>query len=138
MADKRTMSNSAMFGIAAEELTAGRAVRISVMGRSMRPFFSSGQTIELKPIAPEALFVGSVVLARISAEQYAVHRILALDGERATLMGDGNIIGKEYVTLRDIYGYVECSPRHLRWAKVWRWLLPIRRYLIAIDRRVFR
>ena len=132
------MSNSAMFGIAAEELTAGRAVRISVMGRSLRPFFSSGQTIELKPITPEALFIGSVVLARISAEQYAVHRILAIDGERVTLMGDGNIIGKEYVTRADIYGYVECSPRHLRWAKAWRALLPLRRYLIAIDRRVFR
>ena len=131
------MSNGQMFGIAAEELHEGRRVRISVMGRSMRPFFKSGQTIELHPINPEALFIGSVVLARIAPNRYAVHRILEINGENITLMGDGNVIGKEYVTLADIYGYVECSPRHLRWAAVWRWLQPIRRWLIAIDRRVF-
>lgn len=134
MSNKRTMPNGTMFGLAAEELKAGRAVRISVMGRSMRPFFRSGQTIELKPIQPEALFVGSVIMARIAPERYAVHRILEIDGEHITMMGDGNIVGKERVHSTDIFGYVECTERHLRWARLWRRLLPLRRYLLAVDR----
>jgi hypothetical protein len=104
----------------------------------MRPFFSSGQTIELHPIIPEALTVGSVIFAKAHKNQFVVHRIFAIEGDRITMMGDGNLVGKEYVTRGDVYGYVKCSARHLRWAKFWRKLMPIRRYLLAIDRRVFK
>ncbi len=127
-----------MFSVVAEELSSGRNVRVSVMGRSMRPFFSSGDTIELHPITEEALFVGSVIFAQARKNQYVVHRILEIDGDKITMMGDGNLVGKEYVTRQDVYGYVKCSKRHLRWARLWRRLLPIRRYLIAIDSRVFK
>ena len=138
MTNKRSIDNGAMFSVVAEELASGHSVRVSVMGRSMRPFFSSGSTIELHPITDEAVFVGSVIFARVRDNHYAVHRIWAIDGDNVTMMGDGNPVGKEYITRQDIYGYVKCSARHLRWAKVWRALRPIRRYLLAIDRRIFK
>ncbi|MBQ8863935.1 MAG: S24/S26 family peptidase [Rikenellaceae bacterium] len=132
MADKRTMSNGQLFGIVAEELERGNSTKVSVLGRSMRPFFRSGQIIVLRPMIAEELRIGSVVLARIAPDHYAVHRIIEIDSKGVTLMGDGNVVGRERVRQEDIYGYVECSPRHRRWARLWRKLLPVRRYLLAI------
>ena len=136
--NKRSVDNGTMFEVVAEHLTEGKSVTVSVLGRSMRPFFSSGETITIHPIEECAMFEGSVIFARIGKRRYAVHRIMEIEGDKITMMGDGNVLGREVVHRNDIYGYVECSERHLRWAKVWRWLLPVRRYLIAIDRRVFK
>lgn len=123
-----------MFAIVAEELQEGRNVRLSVLGRSMRPFFKSGETVELKPITPEALFIGNIVLAKVAPNIYVIHRIFEIDGDTITIMGDGNVRGKEVVQRKNIYGYIECSARQLYWARVWRRLLPVRRYLLAVDK----
>jgi hypothetical protein len=64
-------------------------------------------------------------------------------------MGDGNLIGRERCRREDVIGKavkimkkdreIDCqSPSHLRKAAIWRSLLPIRRYLLAIYRRLYR
>lgn len=134
------MPNAEMFAIVAEQLQDGRNVKVSVLGRSMRPFYSSGRAIVLHPITPEAVRWGNVVLAKISSEpvHYAVHRIIAVEGERITLMGDGNPRGVEVVDRDEIYGYIEWRGVALFCARVWYWLRPVRWILIGVDRRLFK
>lgn len=125
----------------------GRSVTLPVDGRSMRPFIIGGrESVVLQQ--PEALKVGDVVLAWVENRRYVVHRIIRLDGEQVTLMGDGNIRGVEQCQRRDIRALathvVDASgqrhdlyaPWRRRAARLWWWLRPIRRYLLYIYKKV--
>ena len=125
----------------------GVSVTLPVNGNSMLPFIIGGKesVILQQPESPE---VGNVVLAWADGYRYVVHRIIRIDGTYVTLMGDGNLIGTEQCTLKDIKAIathvVDTKERTLylynRWrksaAKIWFWLRPIRRYLLAIYRRL--
>ena len=96
---------------------------------------------------PVLIDVGDVVLAWVDGCRYVVHRIIRIDGDRITLMGDGNLT-TEHCALGDIKARVthvvdakdKTHYLYNRWrmlgAKVWYWLRPIRRYLLAIYRRL--
>ena len=127
----------------------GISVTFPVKGWSMLPFIIGGQesVILQKPEAPK---VGDMVLAWVDGNHYVVHRIIKCEDGHVTLMGDGNIGGTEHCSFSDVKAvathvvdasgrkhYLYCGWR--RWAaKVWFHLLPIRRYLLAIFRRVKR
>ena len=125
----------------------GVSVTLPVNGNSMLPFIIGGKesVILQKPELPK---VGDVVLAWADGYRYVVHRIIRINGDRVTLMGDGNLAGTEHCTLNDIKAIathvVDAKERthylYNRWrksaAKMWYWLRPIRRYLLAIYRRV--
>lgn len=132
------MPNDVMFGIAAEQLSAGVPVTVSVLGRSMRPFYKSGSTITLLPIDDNAIKWGNVVLAKIRENQYAVHRIIGINGNTITLMGDGNPRGTEIVERSEIFGYIEWGGFRLLLAKIWYAIRPVRWILLGIDRRIFK
>ena len=97
---------------------------------------------------PEQLEVGDVVLAWVEGCRYVVHRIIRIDGDRVTLMGNGNLVGTEHCLIGDIKARVthavDAKERthylYNRWrkqaARIWFWLRPIRRYLLAIYRRL--
>ena len=123
----------------------GVCVTLPVDGRSMLPFIIGGrESVILQP--PGLTAVGDVVLAWVEGGRYVVHRIIRIDGENVTLMGDGNLVGTERCTLSDIKakathvvdGDGAMHDLYNRWrklgAKVWFWLRPIRRYLLAIYR----
>ena len=125
----------------------GVSVTLPVNGNSMLPFIIGGkESVILQK--PEQLKFGDVVLAWADGYRYVVHRIIHIDGDNVTLMGDGNLIGTEHCTLNDIKAIathvVDTKERthyiYNRWrksaAKMWFWLRPIRRYLLAIYRRV--
>ena len=126
----------------------GVSVTLPVDGRSMLPFIIGGResVILQKPLAPK---VGDVVLAWVEGGRYVVHRIIRIEGKNITLMGDGNIVGTERCTINDIKAIAthvvdaDGALHYLynRWrklgAKMWFWLRPIRRYILAIYRRVF-
>ena len=131
----RIIDNRELFSVVRDELLEGNTVRVAVRGQSMLPFFMSGSTIELRPIADGDIRKYNVVLAD-AGRSFVVHRIIAVDNERVTLLGDGNIIGTEVVEREKIYGIVDCSQLHIALAKVWVWLRPVRRYPLAILRRV--
>lgn len=131
----RTISNREIFAIARDTLLEGSTVRIAVNGESMLPFFRSGSTILLRPVREEDIRKYNVVMAD-AGHAFVVHRIVKIDGDKITLLGDGNIYGTESVSRDKIYGVVDCSALHLFFAKIWLWLRPVRRFPLAIFRRV--
>ena len=125
----------------------GVRVTFPVKGRSMLPFIIGGKEgVILR--RPGVIDVGDVVLAWVDGCRYVVHRIIRIDGDRVTLMGDGNLVGTEHCRVDDVKArvthVVDAKGRQhdlyhtwrRRAAKVWFWLRPIRRYLLAIYRRV--
>ena len=131
------MSNRELFSIARDMLLEGKSVRVAVGGQSMLPFFQSGSTIELRPIESGDIRKYNVVMAD-AGNSFVVHRIVAVDGESVTLLGDGNIRTPEKVTRDKIYGIVDCSALHLFFAKIWVKMQPLRRFPLAILRRICR
>ena len=125
----------------------GVSVTLPVNGNSMLPFIIGGkESVILQQ--PELPKVGGVVLAWADGYRYVVHRIVRIDGERVTLMGDGNLMGTEHCLIGDIKArvthVVDAKGRthylYKGWrklaAKVWYWLRPVRRYSLAIYRRL--
>ena len=125
----------------------GVSVMLPVNGRSMLPFVIGGQESVILQ-KPDTVQVGDVVLAWVEGCRWVVHRIIRIDSDRVTLMGDGNIVGTEHCTVADVKARVthvvdvKGQPHDIynRWrtlgAKVWWRLRPIRRYLLFIYRKL--
>ena len=125
----------------------GVSVTLPVNGNSMLPFVIGGKESVILQ-GPGLIDVGDVVLAWVDGCRYVVHRIIRIDGDRVTLMGDGNLAGTEHCTLNEIKAIathvVDAKERthylYNRWrksaAKIWFRLRPMRRYLLAIYRRL--
>ena len=125
----------------------GVCVTLPVDGRSMLPFIIGGResVILQKPRQPK---IGDVVLAWVEGCRYVVHRIIRVDGENVTLMGDGNLAGTEHCTTGDLKAIAThvvsrdgkrhdlYCPWRQRASRLWWHLRPIRRYLLAIYRRL--
>lgn len=135
MNQARTIANRELFGIVRDTLLEGSTVRVAVNGQSMLPFFRSGSTITLRPVREEDIRKYSVVMAD-AGDSFVVHRIIEVGKDVVTLLGDGNYIGTERVSRDKIYGVVDCSALHLFFAKIWLWLRPLRRFPLAIFRRI--
>ena len=135
MSQARTIANRELFGIVRDTLLEGSTVRVTVNGQSMLPFFRSGSTITLRPVREEDIRKYSVVMAD-AGDAFVVHRIIEVGEEFVILLGDGNYIGTERVAREKIYGVVDCSALHLFFAKIWLWLRPVRRFPLAIFRRI--
>lgn len=138
----------------------GVSVTLPVDGRSMLPFIIGGkESVVLQqppkqggqdgsPQSADRLKVGDVVLAWVEGSRYVVHRIIRIDGERVTLMGDGNLVGTEHCSLSDVKAKAThvvdsrerphdlYTSRRMLGVRLWWWLLPIRRYLLAIYKRL--
>ena len=89
---------------------------------------------------------GDIVLVHLPEGRYVLHRIYYLSKEEVILMGDGNLQATERCKRSDIVGkviqiirnghVVDCHAVGERWrARLWRWLLPLRRYMIWIYRQ---
>lgn len=135
MSNSRTIANRELFSIVRDTLLEGSTVRVAVNGQSMLPFFRSGSTITLRPIKEGDIRKYNVVMAD-AGNAFVVHRIIDVGEEFVTLLGDGNYLGTERVTRDKIYGVVDCSALHIFFAKIWLWMRPVRRFPLAIFRRV--
>ena len=137
--DKRVLPNEVLLEEAGQLLNEGREVVFTPLGSSMLPFIRGGKdsvTLRKKDTAE----VGDIVLVRLPG-RYVLHRIIALDGEKVTLMGDGNLVGTEICTLADIMGTVTLIQRGKRSVvpgngRFWRVLKPFRRYILGVYRRL--
>ena len=137
--DKKVLPNEVLLEEAGELLNEGREVTFTPLGSSMLPFICGGKdsvTLKKKPDAA----VGDIVLVRLPG-RYVLHRIIALEGEKVTLMGDGNLVGTENCRLPDIMGTVTAIQKGKRSVtpgkgRFWRVLKPFRRYILAIYRRL--
>ncbi len=137
--DKRVLPNEVLLEEAGKLLDEGREVVFTPLGSSMLPFIRGGKdSVRLRKM-PEVA-VGDIVLVRLPG-RYVLHRVVALEGDDVTLMGDGNLVGTEHCSPADVMGTVtaivkgekEITPGKGRF---WRFLKPVRRYILAIYRRV--
>lgn len=125
----------------------GVSVTLPVDGRSMLPFIIGGKesVILQQPKQPQ---IGDVVLALVEDGRYVVHRIIRIEGDIVTLMGDGNLVGTERCTIANIKALATHvvdakgkmhqidTPWRRRAVRLWWHLRPVRRYILAIYRRI--
>ena len=144
---KKIVSNDILIPELVKLVEEGSQVAFVPKGNSMVPFIR-GDRDRVVLARPTEVDVLDIVLARINST-YVIHRVIAMDGEAVTLMGDGNISGVEYCRKSDILAKVAAIVRNGReigctgWkhrvkAKIWMALLPVRRYILAIYRRLTR
>ena len=125
----------------------GVSVTFPVKGYSMLPFIIGGrESVILQK--PQVVRLGDVVLAWVDDCRYVVHRVIGIEGERVILMGDGNIVGVEHCLLSDVKALVThvvdakgrkhdlYAPWRQRASRLWWQMRPVRRYILAIYRRL--
>jgi len=125
----------------------GREVILPVNGTSMLPFIVGGKD-SVVLFKPGALRKGDIVLAYTMEKGYVIHRIDSIGGDGVhALLGDGNLAQREHCKLADIKAVAthvvkpngKRKPLNEGWlkfaGKVWRMLLPIRRYLLWIYKK---
>lgn len=151
---RRPMPNDILLGLARQMIREGgtdqyghpiahHTATILAKGYSMRPFLEHERDKVQLAFPTQPLQVGDAVLAEISPGRYVLHRIIQVQDQHLTLMGDGNLRGTETCRLSDVAGIVThyirprrtipaSSPSLRRRIRLWRRLLPIRRYLLFI------
>mgnify|MGYP002521622243 FL=1 len=142
---KMPVANESLLPEVEKLLAEGLHVTLKVKGNSMLPFIRGGRdSVTLE--APAGISRGDIVLARIGKERYVLHRIIGTKGNTVILMGDGNCHGTEQCLRSDICGRVitivkphkyistDSSCMHMA-GTVWRLLLPVRRWLLALYKR---
>jgi hypothetical protein len=143
----KTLPNNEVIAGVISVLETNPRVVLPVKGFSMHPFIIGGrESVELvKPSSP--LKEGDVVLAWVDGTHYVIHRIIGIDGDEVSLMGDGNIAGIEHCRTDEVSALAEYviapngkrrylyTKTRLRFAHLWRKLLPVRRWILAIYRR---
>ena len=130
--------------IAQEFLREGTPVLLPVKGNSMLPFIRGDKDLVLVSSTPEVK-VGDVVLARTTAGNYVIHRVLGEEPGLYILKGDGNLVGTERCALVDVLGTVtevrKPSGRVFNPASVKNWQklpLILRRVILASYKLIYR
>ncbi len=126
----------------------GHTVTLPLRGVSMRPFLEDGRDKALLTKARKPK-IGDPVLAIIDKRYYVLHRVVSIEGDKVTLLGDGNLT-PERCTMSDIVasvvGFYRKGSRQLdsvegrKWKTyswIWARLRPVRRWLLAFYRRVW-
>lgn len=143
-----TISNARLIPEIVKIINEGYTVTLLLRGISMRPFLEDRRDIAVLTAVKE-IRKGDPVLAEDKPGHYVLHRIVDINGNNVTLRGDGNI-NTEHCTTADIRASVKGFYRKgrkkldstdgIKWRTyswIWMHLLPLRRYLLAIHRRLF-
>lgn len=147
MTNKITIPNVILLSEVEQMLREGKQVTLRTKGNSMLPFIHGGRdsVILTGTFHPQK---GDIVLAKTDKGNFVLHRIIKINPQTIILMGDGNLRGTETCRKEDVFGKVitilknekEVNP-YSRWAcrksAWWSRLLPVRRYLLAIYRRLY-
>lgn len=130
-----------------ETVSAGKDVTIISTGGSMRPLWHDRKNnITLTACDPQALKRGDVPLFCRDNGTYVIHRIAKVYEDSFEIVGDAQYI-TERVDKSSIIAVVKSFSYHGKtvgvtntvyrmYSSVWLWLLPVRRYIFAIVRRI--
>lgn len=130
-------------------ISEGKSVTLTVKGNSMNPFIvHMRDRMTLGPWKDEDIRKGTVALVKDIRGNYLIHRIIKRDEFTVTLLGDGNVGFTETATTDNIIGIMHSIERKNRtWTSesmiwriyswVWMALTPLRRYPLAIWRKLF-
>lgn len=145
---KMQLSDKALMGEVKRVIAEGKSVRLPVRGRSMLPFIVGGRdSVELYPLRKENICIGSAVLAWADCNHYVIHRIVAIDGNKLELLGDGNLAIREKCDISDVIAVAHSvitprgsrsltSSRAMAQWRLWNRLLPVRRWLLLVYRHI--
>ena len=145
--EKKVLSNDVLLREVSRLVAEGESVTLMTKGVSMLPFIVGGRdSVVLEH--PKELNPGLIVLACVGKDRYVLHRVISVDGDKVVLMGDGNLKGVERCLKADVKavavrilkpsGETDClSRKHLRHADIWRKMLPVRRWILAVYKRLF-
>lgn len=150
MSDLRCVSvpNESLLTQVGELIAGGHHVTIKVRGNSMNPFFVDRRDdVILSPFTRKDLKVGAVILARDRDRRFILHRIIKMENDVITMMGDGNWRGMEQTVPEDVIGLVTGAVRNGKqvscqgfwwgvYSAVWMTLRPVRRWILAVWRRL--
>ena len=143
MSEYMVVENDILLDEVGRLLCEGHEVIIMTKGSSMHPFIIGEKDSVALQKRPE-LNLRDVVLAQVRKGVYVLHRIIAIDGDELTLMGDGNLYGVEKCRRKDVAGtavaIIKSSGKRcgIPSAKLWLKIKPsLRRYFLAAYRRIF-
>ena len=150
--EKMIIDNDTFFADVLGVLDQGKRVTIPVKGFSMLPFIRGGKDlVVLEKADRDLLKADDIVLFHVGTQdggRYVMHRILAVDGDKVDIMGDGVPYNHEHVLRNQILAkaveilrggkrsvdpYSRCQ---LRLVHFWQWLRPVRRYILFIYRHL--
>ena len=134
--ENRTLPNEILLEEVGALLNEGREVSFTPKGTSMLPFIRGGRdSVTLKKL--DKVEVGDIVLVRLPDQRYVLHRVIVNNDGNLVIMGDGNIVGTESCTEKDVMGTAVLVNGHKPSnGRLWRLLKPVRRYLLGIYRRL--
>ena len=118
----------------------------------MRPFVKEGRDVMvIEPLREKPKKYDAVMFRRENVAEgrnaYVLHRVMEVSPGRVVLMGDGNLRGQEVCRPEDVLAradeVVDENGRHRRLdtpgqrrkAQFWRFLLPVRRWILAVYKR---
>lgn len=142
------ISNDLLLPEIREWISQGHTVTLSVRGNSMNPFLADRRDkVRIAPLSGKPQ-TGELLLAYEKARQrYVLHRLLRIQDNEYILMGDGNLKGTETIREEDLIGTVTHVIRKGKthstssfcwkfYSALWLRLLPVRRWLLAVWRRI--
>lgn len=145
---KVVMQNNVLLPEVARLVALGEVVTLCAKGSSMLPFIRGGRD-SVTLAAADEIRDYDIVLAEVADEVYVLHRVVGFEDDTVILMGDGNLAGRERCHRSKVVAKAvwiirdgrktDCtSSGHLAAARIWRLMLPLRRYILAIYRRIIR
>ncbi len=145
---KTTVSMNELSPVISETIESGGEIVLRVTGNSMLPLWRDrANDVLLKKADIHALKKGDIPLYKRENGQYVLHRIHKVNEDSFDMLGDAQYrierglkkdaviaLCKGYYTEKG--KYIDCgSKRHKIYSAIWRFLLPIRRYIMAIYKR---
>ncbi len=127
----------------------GKTVTLTVKGNSMNPFIVHlRDRMTIGPWKDEDIRKGTVALVKDTRGSYVIHRIIKRDKDRVVLLGDGNLGFTETATMDNVIGIMHnidrkgriWTPQSTLWrlySWFWMTLTPLRRYPLALWRKLF-
>jgi hypothetical protein len=125
----------------------GQQVRITVKGRSMRPFLQDGDTVLLAPVDARPIRWGAIIVARTDVCGIVLHRVVWTSRNKIWLMGDAHSRQRERTTKKEVLAIAVAASgngkdRKLNSVKsncarlLWFLLIPVRSRLLRLYDRL--